>query len=224
MGQFTRNELENLSEEEKLELMKKKSDRPSARPMGTIYPKLIKRILDGESPTITVSYHTNKNLSEEEIKSREEEFNERLERHKIFEELRKEINPTFCPKCGRFMKSKLDEKFYRIRKMCFNCVVEYEHQLRVSGKWEQYQTKIITENKISFLKDVKQEIIDYMNNDLKPEYEYVNEDGTIEKWKNTEYENTKKFLEKTLVEVETYIEDLEDYVQELEQELSNVNI
>lgn len=222
MGQFTRSQFDNMSREEKDELMKKKSDRPSARPMGEIYPKTIKRILEGESPKITVSmYDRESTMTDEEKQERLNEAKEREERHKLFHDLRKELNPTFCPKCGKFMKPGLDEKFFKIKGTCFNCVLSYERKIRDAGLWRQYEDKLMTENKLSFLRDVKQEVEDYLNGGLKKEYEYVKEDGKIEKWINDAYEETKIFLENTLKEINTISEDLSNYLAELKEVLKD---
>lgn len=223
MDEFVKNPLNSLSEEEKEELMRKKSTRPSARPMGEIYPKAIQRILQGESPKITVSMlDKNSTLTEEEKEKRLEEIREKEERHKIFHELRQELNPTFCPKCGRFMKDRLDNKFYKIRKMCFTCVLKQERKIRDAGLWDKYENKIITENKLSFLRDVKQEVEDFLNGGLKRKYEYVNEEGKIETWENESYDSTKKFLENTLEDIKNIHADLTEYLNELNEELKNI--
>lgn len=223
MAQFTRSQFDNMSKEEKDELMKKKSDRPSARPMGDIYPKAIKRILDGETPKITLSMYDKKStMTDEEKQIQLDETIERENRHKLFQELRKEINPTFCPKCGKFMKNRLDTKFFTKKRMCFNCVIEYESKIRKKGLWRQYEDKIMTENKLSFLRDVKQEIEDYLNNGgLKKEYEYITEEGKIETWYNEAYEKTKLFLENTLKEINKIQEDLSSYLIELNEVLKD---
>lgn len=223
MAQFTRSQFDNMSKEEKYELMKKKSDRPSSRPMGEIYPQTIKRILQGESPKVTLSMYDKKStMTDEEKKERLDEAIERQNRHKLFHDLRKEINPTFCPKCGKFMKDRLDIKFFAIRKTCFNCVLKYEGEIRRRGLWSKYEDKIMTENKLSFLRDVKQEVEDYLfNGGLKKEYEYVTEEGKIEKWVNDAYEETKIFLENTLKEINTIQEDLSSYLTELNEVLKD---
>ena len=223
MAQFTRSQFDNMSKEEKDELMKKKSDRPSARPMGDIYPQTIKRILAGDTPKIMVSMYDSKStMSSKEREERLSEAQEMQERHKLLQDLRKEINPTFCPKCGRFMKKRLDFKFYKLRGTCFDCVVLYESKIRRMGLWRQYEDKIMTDNKLSFLRDVKQEIEDYLNGGLKKQYEYVTEEGKIEKWNNDNYEKTKMFLENTLNEINTIIEDLSAYIEQLKEELKDV--
>lgn len=66
--------------------------------------------------------------------------------------------PLWCPKCKRIMNKKLDNKMYWIHNMCFDCVIEFETQLRIEGKWEEYERNKIKENVRSFIKDTEQQI------------------------------------------------------------------
>ena len=43
------------------------------------------------------------------------------------------ITPLFCPNCKSQMKNKFDDDYYKIHKMCFNCVVDFEHDLKKLG-------------------------------------------------------------------------------------------
>lgn len=217
MEKFNIEEFEKKTLKEQEELLKKKVDRPSARPMGIIYPKYIQRILDGENPVTKVSLYTTNN-SEELLQEQED----KEEKSKIFEEIRKELNPFYCPECGKIM-DKIDIKMFRLRKKCFLCNVKYERKIKELGLWEDYENKIITSNKISYLKDIREQTLDYVENQLKPIYEFVKEDGTIERWENTSYESIKEFLLNTIKEIDTNIEDLTQYLNELNQKLENLN-
>ena len=39
--------------------------------------------------------------------------------------------PLFCKKCKKSMKKKLDDKFWRLFGHCWECQIQFEHQLRV---------------------------------------------------------------------------------------------
>ena len=44
--------------------------------------------------------------------------------------IKKEVfMPLCCPKCSKIMKGQLDKPNYKVHKMCFNCVIEFEHKL-----------------------------------------------------------------------------------------------
>jgi len=57
--------------------------------------------------------------------------------------------PWFCPSCKKVMKKRLDNKFWRLFNHCFDCQVEIEHEMRTTGKFEEYETKKIYENRRS---------------------------------------------------------------------------
>jgi len=97
-----------------------------------------------------------------------------------FQKIRDEITvPSLCPKCKKRMDTWQDKKFYRLRKMCMRCNIEFEHKLRLAGKFEEYERNIIKQNSLSWLKDAEAEV-KILKESLK--HEYVNEDGTIETW------------------------------------------
>ena len=119
------------------------------------------------------------------------------------------------------MKRKIDEKFWNIRGKCFSCVTHEEHKIRLAGKWNQYEALLVTENKVSFLKDTKRQVIDYINVELKKQYQFVNENGKIDKWDNNTYTQTLTFLNSQLKEIDILLEDLEKYLVELREELND---
>ena len=66
--------------------------------------------------------------------------------------------PMFCPKCDKVMKKRLDNKFWMMMGHCFNCQLQIENKLRISGEYEKWAEEKIKQNKISFLKDQIQAI------------------------------------------------------------------
>ena len=110
--------------------------------------------------------------------------------------------PLFCPECSKVMKNRNDKPFYRIHKMCFNCVIEMEHDLKKKGKWEDYQRKIKNneiDNRIKEFKSYIEEKLQESNNS------FISEDGDVEKWVGK--------MDK--VEVEKYISSVIDYLESL---------
>ena len=94
--------------------------------------------------------------------------------------IKKEINmPLCCPKCGKVMKKRLDKPNYRIHKMCFDCVIEFEHKLHISGKYEDYKKELIAKNNLSILDEVESYLLEAAN---MSNSSFVSEDGVIEKW------------------------------------------
>ena len=97
------------------------------------------------------------------------------------DEVRKIIKtPLCCPKCGNRMNKRLDKKFYKLRKQCFDCVVAFEHELKMKGEYKQYERNIISSKLESMYKNVEtalNEGVDQMLNK-----EYITESGHKEDW------------------------------------------
>jgi glutaredoxin-related protein len=136
---------------------------------------------------------------------------------KIMQEVRM---PLFCPNCGKVMKKKLDDKMWRLFGHCFDCQINIENKLRVEGKYEEWERKKITENKKSFLNDLKQSIDEFENTGGKAEF--FNSVGVrdVELEKESWAMDEEKF--NTLVkEAREYIQSLEDEVNDEQKKLNS---
>jgi ribosomal protein L37AE/L43A len=90
--------------------------------------------------------------------------------------------PAVCPKCNTPMTNRrLDEKFWKLDGHCFNCQVEYEHNLRIEGKFEEYETQRILQNAEAWLREAEQEAIELAAAFRNP-LTYTTVDGIAEHW------------------------------------------
>jgi len=89
--------------------------------------------------------------------------------------------PTTCPKCDNTMTKRLDERFWKLEKHCFDCQVDFEHNLRIEGKYEEYEKERILKNAEAWLKDAEQEAKEIIESFRNPE-NFTNVDGTTEQW------------------------------------------
>ena len=90
------------------------------------------------------------------------------------------VMPLKCPECEKAMKvNDLNKKMWSIHNKCFDCVVEYETHLRIIGKYEEYEKKLMNANKNTFVDDYEAAVKEYENS--QPET-YVSEAGDIENW------------------------------------------
>tara|TARA_Y100000389_G_scaffold200160_1_gene240006 strand:- start:650 stop:1225 length:576 start_codon:yes stop_codon:yes gene_type:complete len=100
------------------------------------------------------------------------------------------IMPIFCPSCGSKMHTDLDKPYYNIHKKCFNCVVEFEHHLKVAGLYEIYEAKIINSEIDNWINEFKT----YLESELSiTNNSFISEQGDLEKW--TGGPNKEKVLE-----------------------------
>lgn len=87
--------------------------------------------------------------------------------------------PLFCPKCKKPLKNRNDKTFYPIHKMCFNCVIDFEAQLKREGKWDEYVRNIHNQEIDARIKEFNIMLDEAINqsNDT-----FVTEDGKVENW------------------------------------------
>ena len=89
------------------------------------------------------------------------------------------------------MNYHLSQKMYKVHKMCFDCVVNYEAELRRAGLYEAYEKAMIQGSLKAFLVDVEQYILDSINTvDT-----FVTEQGDIEDWKGNKTKTDNKLSE-----------------------------
>ena len=94
--------------------------------------------------------------------------------------IKKEVfMPLSCPCCGKIMKKRLDKPNYKIHKKCFDCVVKFEHKLRIKGKYKNYKKKLVSKNSFDIVNEMESYLLDAINTSNS---NYVSEDGVIERW------------------------------------------
>ena len=90
------------------------------------------------------------------------------------------VMPLKCPECEKAMKvNDLNKKMWSIHNKCFNCVVEYETHLRKIGKYEEYQKKLMNDNKNTFVDDYEQAVDAFINDQGES---FMSEAGDMENW------------------------------------------
>jgi hypothetical protein len=89
------------------------------------------------------------------------------------------LMPLSCPNCGNHLKNNtINKKMYAIHGTCFDCVVEKEQKIRLEGKWEEYVSQNMTQNKNAELSDIETALEEWLheNND------FISESGEKEGW------------------------------------------
>ena len=89
------------------------------------------------------------------------------------------VMPIFCPNCKKPMKKHFDKDYYNIHKKCFDCVIDFEHNLRKMGLWEEYEKNIQNSEIDGFIRDFKMYVEESLTQDNSS---YVTEAGDVEKW------------------------------------------
>lgn len=110
--------------------------------------------------------------------------------------------PMFCPSCKSKMTPHIDKQYYKIHKKCLNCVIDMEHQIRVEGRWEEYEKEMKNKEIDSIIEDYKKWIKDFLEGNTQS---YIAENGDIETWKEN---SNKEELIKRLEEGITFLESM----------------
>ena len=91
------------------------------------------------------------------------------------------LTPLLCPKCDKLMKTEYDKKMFRIHNTCFDCVIKMESQLKIDGKYQEYEDKIIKAN-ANFMLDEFVSGFDSFLDSIDSNNGFVTEQGDIEDW------------------------------------------
>lgn len=94
--------------------------------------------------------------------------------------IKKEIfMPLCCPKCSKVMKKRLDKPNYKVHKMCFDCVIDYEAKLKIEGKYDNYIKNLRLRNSLTEIDEIESFFLDLANQSNEG---FVSEKGEVERW------------------------------------------
>ena len=75
--------------------------------------------------------------------------------------------------------NEINKKMYGIHRMCFDCVIKMEDEIKRKGEWDDYAKNIMNSNKNASLEDFERALETWMQD----KDTFVSEDGDIESWK-----------------------------------------
>ncbi len=132
--------------------------------------------------------------------------------HEAFQKIReylKEKNNCKNATCKTVKKTDNDIRFIQNGGFCMTCTAEKETVLRVEGLFVPYQNYKVWTKMIVYGKQRLEELKHSLT-EVKEEYEYVNEDGTVEKW------NLPKSIDEVKSEIQEMIDIGNKELEELE--------
>jgi ribosomal protein L44E len=126
-----------------------------------------------------------------------------------FDKLKESINlPLTCPKCGKAMKNhNLNKKMWPLHKMCFDCVVVMETELKRTGQYEEYVRNLTTRGVKTYITELESALLELALEDSNEEF--VTEQGDVEKWAGKGIDK-----QKLTEEIQEYIQKLKDHVKD----------
>ena len=126
-------------------------------------------------------------------------------------ELRKEL--TTFPKCQKEVctctnPNRNDLKMKSIHGMCFDCVVDMENNLKIEGKYKEYERQKLLNNGKAWLTQAELEK-EALKVALKTRF--INEDGSFEDWDGMSWEELEDKIENEFrIFRENFIQELEN--------------
>ena len=87
--------------------------------------------------------------------------------------------PLCCPKCSKVMKKRLDKPNYKIHKKCHDCVIEFEHKLKIEDKYTDYISDLKAKNSLNMVDDLESYLLSAVNETNEG---FVSEQGDVERW------------------------------------------
>lgn len=105
------------------------------------------------------------------------------------------VLPLCCPKCSKPMRvDDLNKKMYGIHKICFECVIDMEAEIKRQGKWKEYVSQQQNANKNAQLDDLEKRVEAWLNQ----KDSFISESGEVESWsegdKTKMYEEVKQWI------------------------------
>jgi hypothetical protein len=108
--------------------------------------------------------------------------------------------PFLCPDCSKPMKTEYDKKMFMVHKICFDCTIKMETQLKIEGKYQEYEDNIIKSN-ANFMLDEFVNGFDSFLDSMDSNNGFVTEHGDIEDW-HVKALNKQKIREQVMKDVE----------------------
>ena len=130
-----------------------------------------------------------------------------------FDEIRKYLQKKSTCKnseCKTIKVTGKDKKFIEKGGYCMNCTIDIEHELRVKGLFQEYQDYKVYTRMLIYGKQKLEELKQSFS-DVKPYYEYINEDGSTEKWElPTTVEEAKSEIQELIDNGQKELEEIEE--------------
>lgn len=117
-----------------------------------------------------------------------------------------------CNKNGTYGAT--DKKLIRKTGYCSSCLAQKEWDIKKDGLWEEYETYRIATNMISYGREVLAQL-NQAYKDAKQEYEYVNEDGSVEKW--TMERDVEELKAEILLDIQNVEEELIEIIKKRDE-------
>lgn len=136
--------------------------------------------------------------------------------HEIYQGIRDYLkSKSECqnPECEKQKFGRTDKMLISQTGYCIDCLTKFEAEIKLEGLWESYEKWRMMRKAVAIAEDAKKQIEQGIK-DLKPHYEFVQENGTIEKW------NLPKPMDEMKKEMEEEIQNIDNGLVELKKDIN----
>ena len=145
------------------------------------------------------------------------------------------INEQRCKNCNGDVRwgNYLDDQVWPKTHLCYDCFIDNETRMKLDGTWEYFDKARDLRNERSITSDYKKkfdETLKWCNDHENKPLEFVNEDGSIEKWEGVGSDIEKirsdvskdlEFINARLAEIDGIIADCEAKYESAKLQRSN---
>lgn len=146
--------------------------------------------------------------------------------HEVYQEIRNYIkSKKECQnsECKKEKFGPTDKMLIQQTSFCVDCLVIMEAEVKLIGLWNEYEKWRMFRKAIAMAKDAKAQIEQAIK-DLKPYYEVVQENGTIERWELPKpMDVMRKEMEDEISNIDNGLKELEEDVVLYEEKLKGVD-
>ena len=188
--------------------------------------EIIRDYYEGNRPFVQIGYDDNLNNS---ARKEGEEWTDLQGKKWVWRDGRKRRMPKKatvvleqrCKECKGDVRwgNYLDERIWKRTHLCYDCFTNIETKMKIDGTWEVFNKMRDLKNEQAFLKDYKQKFEETekwcLDRRGKP-LEFLNEDGSTEKWESTDD------LDKILSDVTADLERVNNRLTEVDKELQDL--
>ena len=133
-------------------------------------------------------------------------------------------NKQICKHCSADVRwgNYLDLQVWPKTLLCYECFITNETKMKIDGTWEYFNKIRDFKNEKSALSEYKKKFDETLKwceeNKGKP-FEFINEDGSIEKWEDeTGLEKIKQDVSKDLEYINARLSEIDGFINNLEKE------
>ena len=196
---------------------------------------IIRDYVNGERPFVQVGYTDDLNNSKRKEGEQWEDSQGKKWIWKNGAKRRVPKKATFvieqrCKQCNMDVRwgNYLDDRVWPKTQLCYDCFTKNETDMKLDGTWEYFDQARDLRNESSVLKEYRKKFDETLkwcqDHEGKP-LEFINEDGSIEKWETgADVGKIREDVTKDLEIINARLAEIDGFIKELEQKYESAKL